>query len=289
LLLFVDGLGWGADDPAINPCLTYGGGRLAFPRAAGAVRPIDATLGVDGVPQSATGQTSLFCGLNAQAAVGGHVTGFPGPALRALLREHSGLKRACEAGLDAVFVNAFRPAFFGLSEAERWRLSASTVAALASGRTIPGLDALRAERAVYQEFTNRELVERGFDAPVWTPEQAGRVLAREALRHDFSVFEYFQTDRAGHARDRRRIERILADYDAFLGALLDEVGSSLRVVLTSDHGNLEDLTTKSHTGNPVPLAAWGPGAEDFVSRVGSIDAVVPALHEWLVEHRSQLL
>jgi alkaline phosphatase len=53
--------------------------------------------------------------------------------------------------------------------------------------------------------------------------------------------------------------------------------------------DLEDLTTRSHTRNPVPLAAWGPGAAEFVAGVDAIDGVAPALHEWLVERRARLV
>ncbi|MDO9170716.1 MAG: hypothetical protein Q7W29_02680, partial [bacterium] len=54
------------------------------------------------------------------------------------------------------------------------------------------------------------------------------------------------------------------------------------VLLTSDHGNLEDLSTRSHTRNPVPLLAWGPGAATLLARCTRLDEVTPALLSLLV-------
>lgn len=282
LLIFVDGLGWESGDPANDPCRDYGGALFDFARTDAACRPLDACLGVDGLPQSATGQTSLLCGVNAQAAVGRHVPGFPTAPLRAILREKSIFVQMREAGRDGLFLNAFRPLFFRLPRAMQGRLSATTVAHLAADRPFLGLDDLAAGRAVYQEFTNRELIAKGFDVPQFTPEQAGRILGREALRRDFTLYEYFQTDRAGHAQDRPRAHAVLQDLETFVRAALAEIAaqdaaSDTLVLLTSDHGNLEDLSTRSHTRNPVPLLAWGPGAATLLARCTRLDEVTPAL------------
>ncbi|MFO7654483.1 MAG: peptidase [Candidatus Krumholzibacteriia bacterium] len=290
ILIFVDGIGWGDEDPARNPLLSYGGellrlgGEPTSPRphaASGWARGIDAQLGVPGLPQSATGQTSLFTGRNAQARLGKHLTGFPNDVLRELLREHSLLRLATLQGRRAAFMNAYRPLFFVLSTEQQWRLSASTVANLAAGLPFFTLDDLHAGRAVYQEFTNRELRWRGFTVPEWTPVQAGVRLATAAAPYELALYEYFQTDRAGHAADRARSEAELAGLDAFLAALLREEAArgphQALVVLSSDHGNIEDLTTPRHTANPVPLLAWGPGARELVEAVERISDVAPAL------------
>lgn len=303
LFVFVDGLGWGGADPARNPCLTYGGElfRLPSPPAEGPVpaawggwaRPLDAVLGVPGLPQSATGQTTLLTGRNAQAEIGAHLTGFPNAPLRELLLEHSLLKRAVEAGRTAAFLNAYRPLFFALPREKQLHLSATTVATLAAGLPFRTLDDVRAGRAVYQEFTNRDLRARGFDLPELSPGDAGRQLARLTAGLDLSLFEYFQTDRAGHAQERGRVEAELRGLEAFLAGLLDglrlrpggggavagphgSAGASL-VLLTSDHGNLEDLSTRGHTRHPVPLLAWGEGAEAFARSLTRLDEVAPAV------------
>jgi len=287
LLLFVDGLGLGSDDPSRNPLLTYGGERLRPPFAGAAWRPLDATGGMPGLPQSATGQTTLLAGVNAPARVGGHRTGFPGPELRALLRERSLLRLLAAAGRRVAFLNAFRPLFWELTEAQRWRLSATTVATLAADLPFRSLDDLRAGRAVYHDVTNGELRRRGFAVPLRSPAAAGETLARNLLPLDFALFEFFRTDRAGHAGDRAAAEAVLRELDGFLGGVLEALAASgelarTLVLLTSDHGNIEDMSVRTHTRNRVPLAAWGAGAAAFTARTERLADVAGNIVELLV-------
>jgi 2,3-bisphosphoglycerate-independent phosphoglycerate mutase len=90
ILLFLDGVGLGEDDPAHQPagggdaypgCAHAAGGASASRGGDGALStasaeliPTDATLGIPGRPQSATGQAAIVTGINARAA--------PGRALR---------------------------------------------------------------------------------------------------------------------------------------------------------------------------------------------------------------
>jgi 2,3-bisphosphoglycerate-independent phosphoglycerate mutase len=297
ILIFVDGLGWGGEDPAVNPCHAYGGRLFRLPAVTGEEspplpvfldglgKPLDAVLGVPGLPQSATGQTTLLTGVNAQALLGHHLTGFPNARLRAVLLEGSVLKRVAERGRRAAFLNAFRPLFFKLPREAQLRMSATTVANLAADLPFFRLEDVTARRCLYQEFTNRDLRERGFDVPLFTPAEAGEVLARASRDYDFVLFEYFQTDRAGHARDRSHACRELRKLEEFTERLLRDLGldggsaatGGPLVVLTSDHGNLEDLSTRTHTLNPVPFLAWGGGAADLLMEVRDLQDVTPAL------------
>ena len=233
----------------------------------GLARPIDAVLGVDGLPQSATGQTTLLTGLNAQGRLGHHLTGFPNAALRELLLAASLLKQVTDRGLRAAFLNAYRPLFFALPRERQLRLSATTVANLAAALPFRTLEDVRAGRAVYHDVTNGELRERGFDVPALTPEAAGRRLGRAARRHDFTLFEYFRTDQAGHAQDPVRAPRRTRPSGGAAGRTAGgtAAGRCRRgrpaeplVVLTSDHGNLEDLSTREP--HPQSGAADGVGA-----------------------------
>jgi 2,3-bisphosphoglycerate-independent phosphoglycerate mutase len=187
ILVFIDGLGWGGTDPAVNPVHAYGGDIFRLPDHGGCVvalsgsgwaRPIDAVLGVPGVPQSATGQTTLLSGINSQEVLGKHLTGFPNDKLRAILLEHSILKTLTDMGCEARFLNAFRPRFWELSRERQLTLSATTVSNLAADLPFFTLDDIRAGRSIYQEFTNTELRERGFDLEPMTSSEAGRIPRR---------------------------------------------------------------------------------------------------------------
>ncbi len=290
-LVFIDGLGWGEPDSKTNPQYTYGGDLLRLPVSAageavpvanaGWAKPIDAVLGVVGVPQSATGQTTLLSGVSGQEALGKHLTGFPNEKLREILLEHSILKTLNDRGYQAGFLNAFRPRFWELSRERQLTLSATTVATLAADLPFLGLDDIRAGRAVYQEMTNTELNERGFEMELMAPREAGQIAGRVAREKDFLLYEYFQTDKAGHSGEMARSEVELHRVDEFLQGLLAELATELAdetlVVLTSDHGNLEDGTTRRHTTNPIPLMAWGKRAREFVSGVDRLDQVTPRI------------
>jgi len=290
ILVFIDGLGWGEPDPAVNPLLAYGGGCFRLPDHGGQVvamprggwaRPLDAVLGVAGVPQSATGQTTLLTGVNAQQDIGKHLTGFPNERLREILLERSILKTLTDLGREARFLNAYRPRFWGLTRERQLTLSATTVANLAAGLPFFTLDDVRAGRSIYQEFTNAELRARGFDLEPMAPAAAGRVLGRASRACDFILYEYFQSDKAGHSGDFGRVCDELRKLDAFMNGLLDELDDDTRsgtlVLVTSDHGNLEDATTRRHTLNPVPLMGWGDGAREFLAGVARLDGVSPAI------------
>jgi hypothetical protein len=291
VFLFVDGLGLGPSDPETNPLLQEDlrvlrvvpllqrEGGLVVPPLFAAV-PVDATLGLPGLPQSATGQTSLLTGVNAAALIGRHLNGLPSPRLRELLARESIFLQLARRGLTANFANAFQPEFFHYLPKKR--LSATTWAALAGGRPLATLQELAHGRAVYQEFTHLFLRERGYDLPLRPAAEAGRVLASLAGRQPFLLYEYFMTDFAGHGQEPRFARLIVQLLDRFLEAFLETVDlTRLTVVLTSDHGNIEDLSVKTHTRNPVPLLVWGPGAEFFARRVRTLTDLVPAILAYL--------
>ncbi len=290
ILVFIDGLGWGKPDSVVNPQYAYGGDIFRLPSGeevihqvsgGGWARPIDAVLKVEGVPQSATGQTTLLAGVNAQQVLGKHLTGFPNEILRKILLERSVLKTLTDLGLKARFLNAFRPRFWELSRERQLTLSATTVANLAADLPFFTLDDIRAGRSIYQEFTNTELRQRGFDLEPMVPQEAGRILGRAARELDFTLYEYFQSDKAGHSGDIDRSCQELVKLDAFMTALLEELSADLAagtlVLVTSDHGNLEDATTRRHTLNPVPLMGWGDGAREFLADISGLDEVAGAI------------
>ncbi|HEU5395433.1 MAG TPA: peptidase, partial [Candidatus Methylomirabilis sp.] len=152
------------------------------------------------------------------------------------------------------------------------------VAQRKAGMPLRTLEDLKGGEALYQEFTNALLREQGYDVPLLSPAAAGARLAALAARYDFTMFEFFQTDLCGHAQDFPRALRLLQDLDAFLTAVLagTDLGRDL-VVVGSDHGNLEDLSRKTHTANPVPTMVWGAGAEAFASRIRTIADLAPAI------------
>jgi 2,3-bisphosphoglycerate-independent phosphoglycerate mutase len=288
LLIFVDGLGIGtrgAHNPLhllgaeASPLSIFQGEEPELP-SGGVLARTDARLGVEGRPQSASGQTTILTGVNAPAALGYHKQGFPNEEMRAIIREHSVFLQLARLGIGPnVFANTYTRRFF--DERPRW-VSATTVAVEAAGIPFRTVEDLRAGRAVYHDFTNRSAAERGEDLELRTPEEAAGVLARVASEHRFTLYEHFITDRAGHAQDFEAAALALRELSRFVRAALSGVDlGSTTVMLTSDHGNVEDLSTRNHTLNPVPTLAWGPGRERVLRRVRTLADITPTVIEIL--------
>lgn len=270
LFVFVDGIGLGTAgahnpfDGAARGVLRPLGGRDAAMPDGWYLRPLDASLGVPGLPQSATGTGTLLTGVNIAAAIGEHLWAYPDRRVRPLIEEHSILRRAREAGHRSVYLNAF-PADRADPDAKVPR-GACTCAALAGGGSLLTLDALHAGRAATFDLTHEIARSFGIDLPLRSMNEAARAVATGARESDLALFELFLTDKAGHRQDvvwaRREVERT----ERFLTALtghLDPASDTL--VVSSDHGNLEDLSTRGHTLAAVPALAWGRGAESLIA------------------------
>jgi bisphosphoglycerate-independent phosphoglycerate mutase (AlkP superfamily) len=49
------------------------------------------------------------------------------------------------------------------------------------------------------------------------------------------------------------------------------------LLLTSDHGNIEDLASRNHTRNLVPTMIWGRHRNRIAERVRSLADITPAI------------
>lgn len=297
LMVFIDGFGLGSKDAAINPFMVadmpfmkelLGGIFLAgddigagIIRSGLSVKPTDATLGVTGIPQSATGQTVLFTGINAPQLAGRHINGFPTKFLRDLLQRNNLFKAINQSGKRAVFANTFTKEYFETVDRGKWRYSVTTTAALAGGCRLLMLPDLLSGQAVFQDITNEILRERGYDAPLLEPEIAAGYLLNQAVRNDFTLFEYFQTDHCGHAQNWDLAMTLLNRLDRFLGVIADSLAElKLTLLIVSDHGNIENLAIKTHTFNQVPTITVGEEAHRF-SKVSSLLDICPIVLEYL--------
>lgn len=241
------------------------------------LRAIDACLGVDGLPQSGTGQTALFVGENAAALLGRHVPAFPGARLRAMLRERSVFRRAAEAGRTVTFANAFTPRYEELIATRRRRKSASVHAIEGAGLRLRRLDDLQRGRAVTWDVLRdhfAKIVDERVE--IVAPETAGHHLADLVMEHDLTLYETFLTDLAGHRRFGIEPGEALRRLDGLLRGLWERARGRATIVVTSDHGNLEESDHSRHTRNPVPLLALGPERARF-REVESIAGVAAAL------------
>lgn len=299
VFVLVDGVGIGARDPAINPLarrktllshFTEGSG-TPLP-AGGTLGVADARLGVEGRPQSATGHTTLLTGVNAAQVIGKHLLGFPNERLRQLLQERSLFRDLVARGRSGAYANAYRCAYLDALDlahqhatlpepplpvpARRIRPSASTCAVRAAGKTFRTFDDLRQGTALYHDLTNEQPIDVGCAVPRRTPAEAAEILHEVGGRHDLVMFEFFRTDEAGHAQDFEAADRALAELDDFLRRLIERLRPGDGLLVTSDHGNLEDLSVRQHSHAPVPVLGFGTAAA-VAPKIRSILEVHPAL------------
>ncbi|NUM46630.1 MAG: alkaline phosphatase family protein [Anaerolineales bacterium] len=296
LFLFMDGVGLGNPDPTINPFVKaslpnltslLNGQSFTAPTAPlvsrrATLHAWDATLGVRGLPQSASGQATLLTGKNVPALIGEHYGPKPNPPIAEILQGETVFTSLGGLGFSTALLGAYPPGYFEVIASGRRMFSAIPMAASNAGVRLMTKDDLFAGRALSAEFTGhgwREYLGL-HDTPLLEHHTAGRLLASLAQSYDFSFFEYWLSDYAGHKQEMPQAVEMLESFDRVLGGLLDAWEDEQGLVLiTSDHGNLEDLSTRKHTANPVPgLVIGAPDLRArFMAGVEDLSGVTPAI------------
>ena len=261
ILIFVDGIGIGQNDPSINPCL-HSEYKIFSPKNRlphkGVSFPLDACLGIIGFPQSATGQTTIYTGVNAAKHIGKHLFGFPNAQLIELLVKNSIFVNLISSGYGCKFINAFRPVFFTSPELfKKIRLSVTSEMNKAAGLDFNTLYDVKKGKALYHDFTNHETIKKGFKLPVFDPDIASNILINQSKEFDLILYEYFMTDIAGHSKNINYAISELNKIESLIYNVVKKIqGTDISLLVCSDHGNIENIKTKSHTTNPAYFAIW---------------------------------
>ncbi|HEY9762813.1 MAG TPA: hypothetical protein V6D07_09815 [Trichocoleus sp.] len=292
IFVFLDGVGLAPAspgnplaDPTAMPSLTS---LLGAPLIQGTeqqtltclCKPIDACLGVPGLPQSATGQTALYTGCNAPLFRGQHQTGFANGSLRQLIEEWGLFKRVLQLGGTAAIANLYSPQYFEAIAKRRIRYSVGTLLTMTAGLPFPMQYEYEQGEAIFWDITGDLAHYRGIAAAPIAPQEAGKRLAALSQRYTVTLFESYLTDFAGHAQNRGEAVNVLQRVDAFLESVITHLPAHTTLIVSSDHGNLEDLSTKKHTLNPVPLLVVGKAAPAFHS-VTDLTGITPTILQFL--------
>lgn len=291
-MIFLDGIGIGRDDYEFNPFFKYG--FKTFTEIFGEIPslknpviekenlflfPTDARLGIEGLPQSGTGQTSIFCGMNAAEYVGKHFGPYPYSTLIPIIEEQNIFKHYLKKKQKALFANAYPKVFFDYLKSGRQRLSVTSLSCRLSKMRLNRVSDVRKGNALTAEITNeRWNLKLGYTLPVIKPETAARRLLRIAEQNKFTLYEYFLTDHIGHGRYDGETETTIKVLDNFLFTILKEMDyKNLTLVVCSDHGNFEDLSIKTHTLNPSLTITAGKSAEQLFKSIKNIAQIKPAI------------
>lgn len=301
LLVFVDGLGIGVKDPRRNPCfaarppflLDLLDGQLPSLRhrvvesTDALCISADANLGVKGLPQSGTGQATLYTGINCARIIKQHFGPYLYSTLKPVVEEHNLFEvlQEEEPPFSVALANAFPQRFFDYLQGPRRRMVAGMYAALVSGVPFRNISHLKRGEGISTDITAERWAQIGHpDAPVLTPYLAGTTLASVAEQYDFTMYEYFLTDKAGHEMDMDFAKRTIRHVDGLLRGLFEGIDHERTlVIVTSDHGNIEEIGIKTHTRNPVPVLLFGNREGFDHGSVISIQHIVPTIRSFLLE------
>lgn len=287
IMIFLDGVGIGEKDPEKNIFFkknfsflnSFFGGvpNLEMPFIENNdkyIFPLDALMGVEGLPQSGTGQTSLLCGVNAQKELGFHFGPFPHYSQIDLLKEKSLFAFFKKKGKKYYFANAYPKIYFEHLKKSS-RIGAFALAYKLSGSVLNKSLELRRGKALSPEIDNSRWIEKlGYKLKRITPQLAAKRLLRLASENDFVLYEYFFTDHLGHWRYRENLDVWMDVLDDFLYELLRNLDfNKTTLIIVSDHGNIEDMTIKTHTINPAFCATAGKFSRLFFEKAKDLSDI----------------
>ena len=295
LFIFLDGIGLGENDPETNPFararmpnlnrLLEGRSLLRdaapFQGEYASLLAVDAAVGVHGLPQSATGQAILLTGINIPAELGYHYGPKPNPEVAAYLKEATLFSRFTKEGRKAALLNAYPPRYFDGIDSGKRLYSSIPWAVINAGLPLFRHPDLFAGHALSADFTGegwRTML--GFsEAPVMGAAQAGAKLAALAKMYDFSLFEYWASDYAGHKQQMDNAISLMETFDEVLGGLTEAWDDDGLILVTSDHGNMDDLSTRKHTAAHVPALVIGEktARNAFTRDLKDLTDIAPAI------------
>lgn len=240
--------------------------------------PTDACLGIDDLPQSGTGQTSIFCGINAPKLFGSHFGPYPHTTLVPYVKEMNIFKTLLDLNKKVVFANAYPKLFFDYIDSGKKRLSVTSLSCLLSGVPLKNENDLKEGIALSAEIDNSRWVTKlNYDLPIIKPKLAAERLFKLAAEHDFTLFEYFYTDHIGHFRIKDVAEEVLTTFDEFLFFILKNLPEDITLLICSDHGNIEDMSFKMHTRNPALTISAGKHAKKLSEEIKDITQIKDSL------------
>ncbi|MCX6173586.1 MAG: alkaline phosphatase family protein [Ignavibacteriales bacterium] len=293
IMIFMDGVGIGKKDYEYNPFFKYG--FKTFSEIFGEIPhidkqklkgnnaflfPVDASMGIPDIPLSGTGQTSIFCGINAPKYIGKHFGPYPYSTLVPIIKEKNIFRSFMQRRKKVYFVNAYPKQFFDYVNSGRRRLSVTTLSCIMNGMRLNNISDIHKGKALAADINNRLFVEKmNYKLKVINAETAADRLIRLGSKNHFTLFEIFHTDHLGHGRNSEWLEYTTGILDRFLFHIITNLKKNMTLVVCSDHGNFEDLSIKMHTLNPAIGITAGKDAELLSKKIKKLYDIKPAIME----------
>lgn len=282
IFIFLDGVGIGGKERTANP--VYATQKQVLARLIDSARfQADASMGVEGLPQSATGQTAIFTGVNAPKVLNRHLSGQPTISLKKVIYKSNIFSELVKMGYKVTSSNVYRDEYLEnmLNVKDRkHRPSVTSVMSMAADIEFRTVNEFINENGVYHDITGETLRESGYEVDTVTPKRAAQNLYRLSRNYDFTLYEHFLTDIQGHKADFGEAVDLIDRLDSFFEELMKQMDFEEDVlIMTSDHGNIEDVSVHTHTMNKVPVVVLGKKAENIKTQVHSLTDIMPFVLE----------
>ncbi len=291
--IFWDGVGYGKKDSKSNPFFVahlptfrklFEGNlpSLKFKRFLSdcvSLSPVNTTLRMPGLPQSGTGQTAIMTGVNASKFVGKHFGPHPYSTLIPIIKEKNLFKQLQQLNKTFLFTNGYPQRYFDYIFGPKGRVPTIALSYISTGKTLNTHEEIKEHKAISADIAGSRWNELGHpDVEPTNPIIAGKLFYQLGHNIDLNFFEYFVTDHAGHSQEMPMAVEMLERMDGFIAGILEKFDYDKDIILMiSDHGNIEDLSVKTHTKNPVPLIVIGKKHLFFSSRIKNLTHVTPAV------------
>lgn len=291
--IFWDGVGYGKKNPNINPFFSaqlptfqklFNGNlpSLSFKKFSSenvSLSPVNTTLRVPGLPQSGTGQTAIMTGINASKFVGKHFGPHPYSTLIPIIKEKNLFIQLQQMDRSSFFANGYPKRYFEYIFGPKGRVPTIALSYISTGKTLSTHEEVKTLKAISADIAGTRWVELGHpDVPATDPVESGKLFYELGKSVHLIFFEYFVTDHAGHSQEMSMSVKMLERMDGFLSGILEKFDYENDIVLMiSDHGNIEDLSVKTHTMNPVPLIVVGKKHSYFSSRIKNLTHITPTI------------
>lgn len=291
--IFWDGVGYGKKDSVNNPFFTaklpafqrlFDGNlpSLTFKKYTSEVAslsPVNTTLRIPGLPQSGTGQTAIMTGVNASKFVGKHFGPHPYSTLIPIIKEKNLFKQLQQLKKTFFFANGYPQRYFDYIFGPKGRVPTIALSYISTGKTLNTHEEIKERKAISADIAGTRWSELGHpDVKPLSPNEAGKIFYQLGTSIDLIFFEYFVTDHAGHSQEMSVAVDMLERMDEFIAGMMEKFDFENDIILMiSDHGNIEDLSVKTHTKNPVPLIVIGKQHAHFSSRIKNLTHITPAV------------
>ncbi len=298
LMIFLDGIGLGDDDPTINPFAAAhtptlwslsngkrwlrGIGKQESERAI--FIPTDPRLGVPGRPQSASGHATIITGRNVPQLIGEHYGPKPNAPIREIVGEDNFFKQVVNRGMHTALINAYPPRWHDAINRGKMLRSSFQQAVHEAGLPLFGDEAIYTGEALSSDWTGEAWrTQLGYtDTPLYSQYEAGVRMVELSRKYAFAFFSHWYTDIIGHRGPFEDGVSLLELFDGVMAGALDvwEDDEGL-IIITSDHGNMEHIGDRRHTENDVPTVIIGSERAAFAEGFTNLADFVPRMAKLL--------